>query len=451
MAKPLPFWQPALWGCGQIAVQIFRDVPSLLLLFYMTQVLAIPAFMAGIAIFLPKLVWGALCDFGLGSILDRLPRPIRRRHFMLLGAVMAPVALILLFMPSTGTTAAERAVHVSLLLCLYMATFSTFSIPHLAIGTELSPDPNEQSKIMAWRTAFIGVGLLGGAGLAPFLVQHYGGGIAGYRSMSLVLGAICGTSIFLSFLGSSEPHRANPRSARGTAWSAALKNRPLVFLFLAYFFQLVGQGTAYATFAYVVTFKLAFHDPLQVLSLSVLITGVIFVLVQPVLVVIVRRWGTRRSFVVGSVLYAASLAWLPFGPTASLPSVILVSVGLGLTNSSTFQAVFTRLSAIITADTAASGDAQSRAGFFSSLFVVNDKIAFALGGTLLAGAILSLSDFVPGGTLAQPESALRGISFAFAGVPALANSVAILLMLLSPEPGDRRLQSHRPTRAYKPA
>lgn len=138
---------------------------------------------------------------------------------------------------------------------------------------------------------------------------------------------------------------------------------------------------------------------------------------------------------VGSVLYAASLAWLPFGPTASLPSLIIVSVTLGLTNSSTFQAVFTRLSAIITADIASSSDSRSRAGFYSSLFVVNDKVAFALGGTLIAGSILSLSGFIPGGTLMQSKSALAGISFAFAGVPVIANSIAILVMILSPEPG----------------
>ena len=44
------------YGIGQIAGQVFRDVPSLLLLFFMTTVLGIAPAVAGIAIFVPKLV-----------------------------------------------------------------------------------------------------------------------------------------------------------------------------------------------------------------------------------------------------------------------------------------------------------------------------------------------------------------------------------------------------------
>ena len=429
---------PALWGSGQIAVQVFRDVPSLLLLFYMTQILSVPAYMAGSAIFIPKLFLGAMCDFALGGVLDRLPRTVHRRYFLLAGAVLAPLSLILLFIPSGAETALARAWHISLILCLYMASFSIFSVPHLAIGTELSDDAHEQSRIMAWRTAFIGVGLLCGAAFAPFLVQHYGGGTEGYRLMSFTLAGICCASLVLAFVGSAEPHRParTAKVAEQGNWRAALGNRAFLHLFSAYFAQLVGQGTAYATLAYVVTFKLQFAEPLKVLSLSVLVTGSIFVLVQPLLVAIVKRWGTRTTFMAGSFFYALSLVWIAFGPLASTASLVGASIALGLSNASTFQSIFTRLSAVIAADTQASPEARSRAGFYSSLFVVNDKVAFALGGTLIAGTILSLFGFVPGGGMEQPDTALWGITIAFAGVPLVANLIAIAVMAFSPEPGQ---------------
>lgn len=442
---------PALWGSGQIAVQVFRDVPSLLLLFYMTQILAVPAYLAGSAIFIPKLLLGATCDFAVGTVLDRLPRTLHRRYFLLAGAVLAPLSLILLFIPSAADTATARAWHISLMLCLYMASFSIFSVPHLAIGTELSADAHEQSRIMAWRTAFIGVGLLCGAAFAPFLVQHYGGGVEGYRLMSFTLAGICAASLLLAFVGSSEPARPLARKDEVPThgnWRAALNNRAFVHLFTAYFAQLIGQGAAYATLAYVVTFKLGFAEPLKVLSLSVLITGSVFVLVQPLLVALVRRWGTRTTFMVGSFFYALSLVWIAFGPVASTASLAGASVALGLSNASTFQSIFTRLSAVIAADAQASPGARSRAGFYASLFVVNDKVAFALGGTLIAGTILSLFGFVPGGSMDQPTTALQGITLAFAGVPVIANIIAIVIMGLSPEPGRSRqsIPSGQPAR-----
>lgn len=437
MTQRVSQWRAAFWGTGQVAVQVFRDVPSLLLLFYMTQVLNISAALAGAAIFVPKLFWGALCDFGLGSVLDRLPAGVRRRHFLLIGAVLAPVSLIWLFSPFGAVTEIGRALHISMILCLYMASFSAFSVPHLTIGTELSRDAHEQSRIMAWRTAFIGVGLLCGAAFAPFLVQYFGGGLEGYRRMSYILGGICAVSLVLAYFGSAEPVTAPvPRDAAALGnWRIALANRPFLHLFSAYFAQLVGQGCAYATLAYVVTFKLAFAEPLRVLSLSVLITGTIFVLVQPLLVMIVRRWGTRWTFIVGSAMYALSLVWIAFSPQASTISLVGASIALGLSNASTFQSIFTRLSVVIAADAYATPGAPSRAGFYASLFVINDKIAFALGGTLIAGTILSLFHFVPGGSLDQPASALTGITLAFAGVPMLANAIAMALMATSPEPG----------------
>ena len=149
MAGHVSQWRAALWETGQVAVQVFRDVPSLLLLFYMTQVLDISAALAGAAIFALKLFWGALCDFGLGTALGRLPVGIRRRHFLLVGAVLSPLSLIWLFSPFVAVTELGRALHISMILCLYMASFSVFSVPHLTIGTELSGDAHEQSRIMA--------------------------------------------------------------------------------------------------------------------------------------------------------------------------------------------------------------------------------------------------------------------------------------------------------------
>ncbi len=83
------------YGAGQIAGQVFRDVPSLLLLFFMTSVLGINPALAGSAIFLPKLIGGIIFDVSAGLISDRWQARFARRHWLLVGMLAAPVALVL--------------------------------------------------------------------------------------------------------------------------------------------------------------------------------------------------------------------------------------------------------------------------------------------------------------------------------------------------------------------
>ncbi|MFN5783548.1 MAG: MFS transporter, partial [Novosphingobium sp.] len=70
---------------------------------------------------------------------------------------------------------------------------------------------------------------------------------------------------------------------------------------------------------------------------------------------------------------------------------------------------------------------EGKAGLYSSVFIALDKIAFALGGALITGLILSAFGFdaaaaAQGGP--QPASALTGILIVFALAPAACTIIA---------------------------
>ena len=71
------------------------------------------------------------------------------------------------------------------------------------------------------------------------------------------------------------------------------------------------------------------------------------------------------------------------------------------------------------------------AGLYAAAWIASDKIAFALGGTLLIGIILTAygfrSDLAVMGQ-AQPESALTGVLIAFALCPVALNCMAAFLL-----------------------
>src|SRR3990167_8191930 len=85
------------YGIGQIAGQLFRDTPSLLLLFFLTNVMGISPALAGTAIFIPKVVLGALFDLGIGAMSDKIAGRFPRRNWFVVAALASPVAMLGIF------------------------------------------------------------------------------------------------------------------------------------------------------------------------------------------------------------------------------------------------------------------------------------------------------------------------------------------------------------------
>jgi GPH family glycoside/pentoside/hexuronide:cation symporter len=412
------------YGIGQIAGQIFREVPSLLLLFFMTNTLGIGPALAGTAIFVPKLIWGVLCDVGVGVLSDRWKQRMARRWWLVIGAVGAPIALVLLFhVPALDETG--KALYIALIFGLYMMVFATFSVPYLAIASEMATDPHERTIIMSWRLVFTAVGVLIADSFSPIYIQTQGGGQPAYESLSHILAVVCPIALVVAFFGarriaSSRAVAASAPIVRVTirqAWSALAAPR-FSTLLIANLFQLVGQGMAFASMLYFFSYNMGRSDPFVQIGLITMIACAAIILAQPLWVALAKRWGKKRVYVISSLLYTVTMiTWGLTGPTW-----IGLSYGfaflLGLSNSGFSLMGFSMVSDI-------GGD--GKAGLYSSVWVAADKLGFALGGTLLTGITLSLFGFdaaraVAG--LSQPPSAMIGTLFGFAILPGLASAVA---------------------------
>jgi Na+/melibiose symporter-like transporter len=426
---PLPSWKPPLWATGQLAVQIYRDMPSMLLLFYMTQILVVPPIMAGIAIFLPKLLWSTGCDYMVGAWLDKRRGRMSRRVLLLIGAALLPVTMMAVFTPFPSDSALVRSIYVTLCMTGYMTIFSVFSVPHLSIGAELAEDARGQSVVMGWRTISIGAGILIGGGGGPWIVQHYGGTAHGYFMMALTMSFVCSVSLIVAYFGSHETDLAPAAQAPGGKWHALRQNREFLYALGAFFALMVGQGAAYATFTYLAVFRLALPQPFEAMGISTVACGLATVAAQVVLIRATAHFGALRVFLFGSVFYSASLAALAYGPVGSLAAFYMSATALGLSNATILQSAYTRLSELIRED-AARNNGQSNAGFYSSLFVATDKVAFGLGGTLLAGALLSFVGFQSGSSVQSAEATI-GIGRIYAFTPMLFSLLAIVLMYRS--------------------
>lgn len=407
------------YGVGQIAGQVYRDVPSLLLLFFMTNALGVPPALAGAAIFVPKLVWGIVCDLGVGVLSDRLKGRMARRWWLLIGAVGAPLAMILLFhVPQADVTG--KALYVAGAFSLYMLVFASFSVPYLAIAGELSSDPHQRTVLMAWRLVFTAVGVLIAGSLAPIFIQSQGGGQPAYERMSEILAVICPLSLIVAFFGAGHAagqsnHVAVAPKTEGFPVRealAALAAPRFAVLLGANLVQLAGSGMAYASMIYFITYNLQRADAFKQVGVIGLLASSTIIVAQPGWVFLSKRLGKKPVYVISSVFYAAVVGGWAMCAQLGLAVSYGFAILLGFANSGWSLMGFSMVSDI-------SDD--GRAGLYSSVWVAADKIGFALGGTLMVGLVLSAFGFDAGRAVAglpQSASAVTGVLIAFGLGPA---------------------------------
>ncbi len=424
-ADAFPMGLQAAYGVGQIAGQVFRDVPSLLLLFFMTNALGVQPALAGAAIFIPKLVWGILCDVCVGLGSDRLLKVMPRRWWLLMGALGAPFAMILLFhVPATSQIG--KAAYVAGAFSLYMGVFALFSVPYLAIAGELSSDAKQRTSIMAWRLVFTAVGVLIAGSFSPIFIQMEGGGQKAYETLSLVLAVICPVALIVAFFAAQRASRteramiAAPTSQGFPVREAlaALAAPRFSVLLGANLLQLVGSGMAYASMIYFITYELHRPDAFKQVGIITLIACATIILAQPVWVRIAAVLGKRSTYIVSTLFYAfVAAGWVVAGHLG-LWAIYAFAALLGVSNSG-----WTLMGFSMVSDLSDDG----RGGLYSSIWVAADKIGFALGGTLLVSLLLSIFGFDSLRALAglpQAPSAVMGVILSYSAGPALLSLAA---------------------------
>jgi len=422
------------YGAGSIGAGIFSTIPGLLLLFYLTDTLAVPASIAGLAIVVPK-VWDIITDPIVGAWSDRSDTPWgRRRPFLLAGALTLPLCFIALFAAPTGDPMVAFA-WVMVAFCLAATAFTLFQVPYAAMPAEMTTDYHERTTLIAYRMAFVTLGILAGGALAPALVKSGGGGPAGYLQMAVVLALITMLAMLVAFFGTRHAPRttavAHTLGLRAQI-GVALANRDYRRLLVAYGLQCVALGAVLAAVPYFVRYTLGADDGVVTLLFVCLVAPAI--VTMPLWTAISRRRGKRFAYVLSALIFAVMAASLIFagpGPLA-LVGVQVGLLGVGFAGLQVFP--FALLPDLIDADAMRTG--LRREGVFTALWFVGEKAGFATGAWLVS-AMLAATGFLErraGELVVQPDTALLGIHVAMAIVPAVLAALSLPLLLHHVEP-----------------
>lgn len=427
---PLPTSTRALYGAGQIGNQLFRDAPSMLLLFYLSAVIGIPPGIASAAIFIPKVFVGAISDLGVGILSDRNLHRFKRRNWLLLGAVLAPIAMTLTFsVPDISTTG--QVIYVILGFSAFMVTFAVLSVPYLAHFAEISQDPHERTVLMAWKHTWTGAGLLLGSSFAPWLIHELGGDRQAYILAAAFLGGVSSLSMIAAWHGVRKVTVAPAKSTTLTlrALGSALTYRPFRILCLSAIVMTISAGSTSAAHVFFLTYTMGRPDALVQLGIILAIMGTVVFVASPLWVGVAKALGKRNGYLLAALGHCVTLA--VWANVADGPIWIIYVCGalVAFFNSGWGLIVLSLLTDTIARAWEETG--QDTAGAFAAIWSIIEKMGMAVGGTLVVGAILTIGGFDSAAArqgVPQSQEAIHAISYAFGTVPVLLKLIAVYII-----------------------
>jgi len=414
------------FSLGMIGDRIFRDAPALLLLIYMTDYLAVPPALAGIAIFIPKILI-IFVDPMVGTLSDRIDTPWgRRRPFMLVGAVLASLSILMFFYVPHFASPLAQASYMSLIVFVGFTGYSLYSVPYLTMASEMASDDSERRKIMSWRVVFMAIGLSISAFAGGF-AQFLGGGVQGYHKMSWFYCAICLATMLATVVSTGNIHAtvgAKERLSFVEQVRLVLANARYRRLLMVCFAQKLAEGLGYGSFAYFCIYVV--HQPLSAIGLVVLASTAGQVLAQPLWLTASRRWSAPTLYTLGVLGWCVNLAlWLAMKDQSPL---WLIPLGLqaGASAGGFLMVTLGMLSNTMALDAEETG--ANREGVYSGFWLATEKLAFAFGA-LVVGVVLGLFGFVEssnGVHVIQTPLAILGIAITYSGLNMLVYLASIL-------------------------
>ncbi len=376
--SPLPRTAVAGYALGSLGAGVYSTVPTVLLLYFCTEVLAIAPAVAAAILFVPK-AWSIVWDPAVGAWSDarRLPHA-RRADLLLAGALGVTVGFPLLFsVPALG--AGATALYMGLAYFALATAYSVFAVPYSTVPAEIRADRLERERLLTWRMAFAMTGVLIGAGVAPHLVELGGGGRAGYAAMSVSVALACGAAMLLAWTVVRrrdlpvDPRVPVARLMPGVA--RVLRHRDYLRLWLCYLSATSGVAMFLALSPYVVTRVLGRGEGDAGTALFVLLAGT--VLATPLWGLALRRWDGWRLFLVATVAFVAATATFSLvGTGTSFTASLPLYFALGVPFAGLQLLPFTLLAHL--AHGAATDGLRSE-GLFTGLWTAGEKLALALG------------------------------------------------------------------------
>ncbi|MEU6200723.1 MFS transporter [Streptomyces sp. NPDC047061] len=421
----LPLRALVPFAAGSVGMGIWATVPGIFLLYFLTDVLAVPPQVAGLALLLPNAADIVVRPW-VGRISDaNLVGRGHRRQLMVAGCVVVLAFVTLFAVPSDlhGTTA---AIWVAVALVAGKLLYSCYQVSYLATPADLGIGYHERTRLMGYRSVVITVSVLL-AGVAAPLVAGDDPGVGDYTRMALLLGAVMLAAMLVGITGVARLNRAAPGTPAGPGSRGgllvALRDRQFRALTASYLTVAITMKLVLAAMPYFAEYELGRSELTTVLIAAFMAPAV---LTTPLWVLVARRLGKQRSLLAAQAVFVAGSLVLALGAAAGLPLLIAAVATLGVA----FAAMQLLPLSMVPDVIAAAGPAgTASAGSYTGVWTAAEATGSALGPYAYA-ACLAVGGFVAstaGEHTTQSPGAVAAVRYGFTLLPAVLMTIAIAL------------------------
>lgn len=253
------------FGISDYACNLAYLLANTYLLFYYTNCAGLAAGAVGFMFVVTKFI-DAFTDYMVGAMIDRTDTKMGRyRPWMLYGAPVLAVGMVLLFSVPTGWSAGAKLAWAYVTYVIFSFGYTLVNIPMAPIVSSLSASATERTKIFTTRTVFSNLGSLTSSLFVLPMVYFFSGSkdatgaalATGYRNTNIVLGIIVVVIMAIcvfSIVEINPPTKSAGKSSLIKDIGSLVKNKYYIMFLGEVFFLFLGYLSMYGAMQYYYTY-----------------------------------------------------------------------------------------------------------------------------------------------------------------------------------------------------
>lgn len=385
-----------------------------------TDVLLLSPAVVG-ALFSVAKIWDGLSGPVIGSLSDRSrSRFGRRRPFLVVSLPLLLIGFTMVWTTPRSFSGAAEIVWLGVALFLFFTAFDLYTLPHAAMGAELSRDPHQRTRLFALRQMSFTVGMLIAFGAIQIAMNADDPRAAVVR-VAVPAALVAVLILALTPLLLRDPPAEGIRGGKGlvAAFRDVFSTRPARVLLFVQFIESVGVGAVGTISPYLSEYLLRRPDLVAALPAAYVISGVVTI---PLWVRISKSFGKRETWLAAMAIAAVAFGAMFFiGENDVVYTMVLLTVAGSAMGCGGVMGLAI-LSDVIDHDARRTGERKE--GVYSAAMTLMLKLGTALA-VAVGGFVLSATGFVANAE--QSESSLMGIRLLFAGLPFVGFVVGALV------------------------